>query len=245
MGAQSAPRDVGISCAGPAPRWVPLLPAAALAVPRAQGRHWLGPTRLPLRTSALRRLPTPRSGSQEKENLSSKEKNLDSFLGAWGGGGRDGCSSKQTRAVAASQRTVTSPRPPPLQGLSVPPTPGLSLFFFLAPVTGAATLSPAAPRPLNLPWEAPGPQAGSASLVAPPAPEGYYPGQGVTATGVFTLAWRVPAVTTNWSLILGPLAPHTCALHVQREIKIYSFLEFYCFCWAPLFFLNLSLLFFQ
>ena len=48
--------------------------------------------------------------------------------------------------------------------------------------------TPAAPRPLNFPWEAPGPQAGSASLVAPPAPEGYYPGQGVTATGVFTLA---------------------------------------------------------
>ena len=160
------------------------------------------------------------------------------------GGGRDGCSSKQTGAVAASQRTVTSRRPPSLPGLGVPPTPGLSLFF-LAPVTGAATFSPAVSRPLAFPWEAPGPQAGSASLVALPVPEGDYPGQGVTATGVFTLAQRVPAGITNWSLILGPLAPHTVRCMSKRKLKYIPSWNFTVSVGHLCFFLNLSVPFSQ
>ncbi|KAB1267033.1 60S ribosomal protein L29 [Camelus dromedarius] len=160
-------------------RAVPLpLPFTAFATLRAQRPRRVGPTGLPLRTSALGLL------LEGKFKQQSEESRLGSEGRGWG--------LVQIHAVRAGLPDPGHQRQSsiPLSGAQHPPTPRLSFSFF-----GSCYSCCYFPFPA-FPWEAPVPQAGISSLGPAPALEGDEPGRGATATGAFTPAHTFPAGVT-------------------------------------------------
>lgn len=168
-------------------------------------------------------------GVSLKENSNSKEKNLDSVPGVGVGVGGKGASPGSSKPAAlASPTMVTSPGAPSLPpGAQHPPTPRTLIFLLPGSPYSCCCL----PFPPFL-WEARVPQAGISSLVPPPALDGDDPDQGIRATRASTPAQTFSAGMTLLGFGVGAPGPTNHTLCVQGEIKMYSSLGLYCFCWA-------------
>lgn len=103
-------------------------PAAAPAVPRAQGPHWLGPTRLPSAPQLRGGCPAPRSALKRKKTQAAK--NLSSFLGV---GEEGGTGVHPNKPRLRSQPQLPGHQPPSSipPGASASPAPDSHFFSWL------------------------------------------------------------------------------------------------------------------